>query len=45
METALGLLGLVAFIVAVVALAAAITWTVVKLTPNRSRAESEPQAR
>ena len=45
MDTALGLLGLVAFIVAVVALAAAITWTVVKLTPNRSRGESEPQAR
>ena len=36
METALGLLGIVAFIAAVIALAAAVTWTVVKLIPTRS---------
>ena len=42
METALGLLGMVAFIVGVIALAAAVTWTVVKLTPARS--DDEPQS-
>ena len=36
METALGLFGIVVFIVGVIALAAAVTWTVVKLTPGRS---------
>jgi hypothetical protein len=35
MTTVLGLLGLVVFIVCVIALAAAVTWTVVKLTPAR----------
>jgi hypothetical protein len=36
--TALGLIGLVGFIVAVIALASAITWTVIKITPQRDRA-------
>jgi hypothetical protein len=40
METALGLLGLVAFIVAVIAFAAAVTYLVIMLTP----AEKEPKA-
>jgi hypothetical protein len=35
MSTALGLLGLVAFIVAVIALASGITWVVVKLSPQK----------
>jgi hypothetical protein len=35
METVLGLIGLVLFIVSVIALAAAVTWAVVKLTPRR----------
>ena len=35
METALGLLGLVAVIAGVIALAAAVTFSVVKLTPSR----------
>jgi hypothetical protein len=35
MDTALGLLGVLAFIVGVVALAAAVTYTVVRLTPQR----------
>jgi hypothetical protein len=39
MATALGLLGLVAFIVCVIALAAAVTWAVVKITPQRDRGE------
>jgi hypothetical protein len=37
MATALGLVGLAAFIVCVIALAAAVTWAVVKLTPQRDR--------
>ena len=43
MATGLGLLGLLAFIVAVIALAASITWIVVKLTPQRNR-KSEQSA-
>ncbi len=35
MDTVLGLIGVVAFIVAIIAVAAAITWAVVKLTPTR----------
>jgi hypothetical protein len=33
-ETVLGLLGMAAFIVFVIALAAAVTWLVVKVSPN-----------
>jgi hypothetical protein len=40
METVLGLLGLVVFIVAVIALAAGVTFLVIKLTP----AEKEKKA-
>jgi len=36
MATALGLIGLVLFIVSVIALAAGITWFVVKISPKRS---------
>jgi hypothetical protein len=39
MATALGLIGLVAFIVSVIALAAGITWLVVKISPQRKDAE------
>ncbi len=38
METVLGLIGLVVFIVCVIALAAGITWVVVKLSPTRDNA-------
>ncbi|MGN6429959.1 MAG: hypothetical protein ACTHNB_04390 [Gaiellaceae bacterium] len=38
METVLGLIGLVVFIVCVIALAAGITWVVVKLSPKREDA-------
>ena len=44
METALGLLGIAAFIVGVIALAAAVTWTVVKLSPARSNDEPQGDA-
>jgi hypothetical protein len=41
MATALGLVGLAAFIVGVILLAAAVTWTVVKLTPQRDQKPHE----
>jgi hypothetical protein len=46
METVLGLLGLVVYIVAVIALAAGMTWLVVRLTPTSKPkpAPSEPPA-
>lgn len=37
MTTALGLLGIVAFIVCVIAVAAGITWLVVRVTPSSPR--------
>ena len=43
MGTVLGLLGLLVFIVGVIALAAGVTWVVVKITPHarrRSRAHA-----
>jgi hypothetical protein len=39
MATALGLLGLLLFIVCVIALAAGVTWLVVKISPQRKNAE------
>jgi len=39
MATVLGLLGLLVFIVAVIALAAGITWLVVKISPQKKNAE------
>ena len=45
MATVLGLLGIVAFIGAVIALASAVTWTVVKVTPDKSaRKREQPPA-
>jgi hypothetical protein len=42
--TALGLLGLVVFIVCVIALAAGVTWTVVRLSPSPgAKAKPQPQ--
>jgi hypothetical protein len=37
METILGLLGIAVFIVSVISLAAAVTWLVVKLIPQRDK--------
>jgi hypothetical protein len=42
MATALGLAGLVLFIVCVIALAAAVTWAVVKLSPQRGEKPAAP---
>ena len=39
MATVLGVLGLVLFIVCVIALAAGITWLVVKISPKKKNAE------
>ena len=39
MATALGLIGLAVFIVCVIALAAGITWLVVKISPKKEKAE------
>ena len=41
MATALGLVGLLAFIVAVILLAAGVTTLVVKLTPQRNRKQDQ----
>ncbi len=40
MTAALGLLGIAVFIVCVIALAAAVTWTVVRLTPSHNKART-----
>ena len=37
MDTVLGLLGMAIYIVAVVSLAAGVTWLVVKLSPSKSQ--------
>ena len=44
METVLGLLGVVAFILAVLGVAAAVTYTVVRLTPSRRNGAREKAA-
>ena len=37
LTTALGLIGIVVFIACVIALAAAVTWVVVRLTPSHAK--------
>ena len=44
MSTVLGLIGLVFFIIGVIALAAGVTWTVVKLSPPREPKPKQPAA-
>lgn len=46
MDTILGLLGIVVWIVVVIALAAAVTWLVVRISPGDkpSSSEAPPQA-
>jgi hypothetical protein len=43
METVLGLIGLVIFIICVIALAAGVTWTVVRLSPMRGAKKPKPE--
>ena len=42
METALGLLGLLAFAASVIGLAAAVTWIVVKVSPSEKPEKPKP---
>ena len=42
METVLGLLGIVVWIVGVIAFAAAVTWVVVKVSPGEKPSEPKP---
>ena len=41
METVLGLIGVVVFIIGVLSLSAFVTWSVVKLTPQRQKKPAE----
>ena len=40
LTTALGLIGILLFIVCVIALAAAVTWAVVRLTPSHKKPQT-----
>ena len=42
MSTALGLLAFVGYVIAIIAVAAAVTWMVVRLTPSR-KPDSSPR--
>ena len=44
METVLGLIGLLIYIVGIVGLAAGVTWIVVKLSPSKSVKELEAKS-
>ena len=44
MDTALGLIAFVVFIAAVITVAAAVTWLVVRLTPKKKPKAAEPAA-
>jgi hypothetical protein len=43
METILGLIGIVVFIVAVLALSAGVTWAVVRVTPQKKPKPAESE--
>jgi hypothetical protein len=45
MDTVLGLIGLAAYIVAIVGLACAVTWAVVKLSPSKSQKQLDAKAK
>jgi hypothetical protein len=44
MDTVIGLLGLVAYIVVIVALASGVTWVVVKLSPSKSQKQADAKS-
>jgi len=44
MENVLGLLGIAVFIVCMVSLAAAVTWAVVRLSPDPNRKKTKTQS-
>ena len=45
METFLGLLGLLLYIIGILSLAAGVTWVVVKLSPSKSQKQLEAKQR
>ena len=45
MDTVLGLIGLTVYIVAIVGLASAVTWGVVKLSPSKSQKQLDAKAK
>jgi hypothetical protein len=44
METVLGVLGLIFYVVAVISLAAGVTWLVVKLFPTKEKKKADASA-
>ena len=44
MSTVLGLIGLIAFVVAVISLAAGVTWLVVRLFPQQEKKKPQPES-
>jgi hypothetical protein len=44
MDSVLGLLGLIVYVVCVIAIAAGITWLVVRITPTGKKKEAETPA-
>ena len=44
METVLGLLGLILYVVAVISLAAGVTWLVVRLFPTKEKKKADAAA-
>ena len=44
MDNVLGLVAFIAYILAVIGIAAAITWVVVKISPKRKPDDAEPSA-
>jgi len=44
MDTVLGLLGLIVYIVVIIGLASIVTWGVVKLSPSKSQKQAEAKS-
>jgi hypothetical protein len=44
MDSVLGLIGLIVFVVAVISLAAGVTWLVVKLFPQQEKKPPQPES-
>ena len=45
MDTVLGLLGLLVYIVGILGIASGVTWVVVKLSPSKSAKQAEAKAK
>jgi hypothetical protein len=42
-DAALGVIGLIVFVAAIVGLSAAVTWLVIKVSPTRGKPKDEPE--